>query len=99
MRKALTKTSGDADAESPIGRGAFRLPRLTNEPRASRALAPQFAQLLRWAGLFPERAISKWPRGVTVSTLDSESSDRGSNPREASLLIQAAEHVLPEQRH
>ena len=23
------------------------------------------------------------PRGVTVSTLDSESSDRGSNPREA----------------
>ena len=27
-----------------------------------------------------------WPRGVTVSTLDSESSDRGSNPREASCL-------------
>ena len=26
---------------------------------------------------------SQWPRGVTVSTLDSESSDRGSNPREA----------------
>ena len=25
----------------------------------------------------------KWPRGVTVSTLDSESSDSGSNPREA----------------
>jgi hypothetical protein len=24
-----------------------------------------------------------WPRGVTVSTLDSESSDHGSNPREA----------------
>ena len=24
----------------------------------------------------------KWSRGVTVSTLDSESSDRGSNPRE-----------------
>jgi hypothetical protein len=24
-----------------------------------------------------------WPRGVTVSTLDPESSDRGSNPREA----------------
>ena len=24
-----------------------------------------------------------WPRGVTVSTLDSDSSDRGSNPREA----------------
>ena len=29
--------------------------------------------------------VSIWPRGVTVSTLDSESSDRGSNPREASL--------------
>ena len=28
-------------------------------------------------------ALSMWPRGVTVSTLDSESSDRGSNPREA----------------
>ena len=27
------------------------------------------------------------PRGVTVSTLDSESSDRGSNPREASALL------------
>ena len=24
-----------------------------------------------------------WPRGVTASTLDSESCDRGSNPREA----------------
>ena len=28
---------------------------------------------------------NNWPRGVTVSTLDSESSDRGSNPREASV--------------
>ena len=27
-----------------------------------------------------------WPRGVTVSTLDSESSDRGSNPRETCEL-------------
>ena len=27
-----------------------------------------------------------WPRGVTVSTLDSESSDRGSNLREAFLF-------------
>ena len=27
--------------------------------------------------------LGTWPRGVTVSTLDSESSDRGSNPREA----------------
>ena len=29
-----------------------------------------------------------WPRGVTVGTLDSESSDRGSNPREAFSLIE-----------
>ena len=28
-------------------------------------------------------APPNWPHGVTVSTLDSESSDRGSNPREA----------------
>ena len=28
-------------------------------------------------------SLGTWPRGVTVSTLDSESSDRGSNPREA----------------
>ena len=28
-------------------------------------------------------SLSMWPRGVTVSTLDSESSDRGLNPREA----------------
>ena len=33
------------------------------------------------------RCAVSWPRGVTVSTLDSESSDRGSNPREASLCI------------
>ena len=28
-------------------------------------------------------SLGTWPRGVTVSTLDSESNDRGSNPREA----------------
>ena len=38
------------------------------------------------------------PRGVTVSTLDSESSDRGSNPREAfsrvaTLLVPALGYV------
>ena len=44
------------------------------------------ASLLRRALLRPytSRAASlEGPRGVTVSTLDSESSDRGSNPREA----------------
>ena len=34
-------------------------------------------------------SVSIWPRGVTVSTLDSESSDRGSNPREASVHVQS----------
>ena len=29
----------------------------------------------------------KWSRGVTVSTLDSESSDRGSNPRETCFYL------------
>ena len=28
-----------------------------------------------------ERVEDNWSRGVTASTLDSESSDRGSNPR------------------
>ena len=32
--------------------------------------------------------ICSWSRGVTVSTLDSESSDRGSNPRATSMPIQ-----------
>jgi hypothetical protein len=32
------------------------------------------------------RLPSMCPRGVTVSTLDSESSDRGSNPREDFLV-------------
>ena len=35
-----------------------------------------------FAGILP-LLHSQWPRGVTISTLDSESSDRGSNPREA----------------
>ena len=33
--------------------------------------------------------LGTWPRGVTVSTLDSESSDRGPNPREAFQECQA----------
>ena len=44
-----------------------------------RALSDVFS-----AVLFSGFQISKWPRGVTVSTLDSESSNRGSNPRKAS---------------
>ena len=34
---------------------------------------------------------SMCPRGVTVSTLDSESSDRGSNPREDFLVTMCGE--------
>ena len=39
--------------------------------------------LLGDIGVARTRTLGTWPRGVTVSTLDSESSDRGSNPREA----------------
>jgi hypothetical protein len=34
-----------------------------------------------------------WPRGVTVSTLESESSDRGSNPREALCQYGGRPHI------
>ena len=37
------------------------------------------------------RMTCSWSRGVTVSTLDSESSDRDSNPREAFLALAAQE--------
>ena len=47
------------------------------------ALSTCYLVNLHWRRLAPSPAT--WPRGVTVSTLDSESSDRGSNPREASL--------------
>ena len=33
-------------------------------------------------------SVASWPHGVTVSTLDSESSDRGSNPREAFACVE-----------
>jgi hypothetical protein len=39
-----------------------------------------------------------WPRGVTVSTLDSESSDRGSNPREAFCQYRGRP-IIPEPLH
>jgi hypothetical protein len=40
------------------------------------------------AGLRLQAVLAKpGPRGVTVSTLDSESSDRGSNPREVFRCI------------
>ena len=35
----------------------------------------------------PEVFCGNRPRGVTVSTLDSESSDRGSNPRETRQIL------------
>ena len=38
------------------------------------------------------QAAINWSRGVTVSTLDSESSDRGSNPR--GTLMHIAMHIL-----
>jgi hypothetical protein len=47
----------------------------------------QAADSRRFRGGAPES--DNWPRGVTVRTLDSESSDRGSNPREAFLISSA----------
>ena len=44
------------------------------------ALYPDAHGLYHWSA----RNFIIWSRGVTVSTLDSESSDRGSNPRETS---------------
>merc|ERR1712020_487710 len=54
-----------------------------------------FGQLLLYAGhvYFLQmllRFSDSWSRGVTVSTLDSESSDRGSNPRETCACQLAA---------
>ena len=49
--------------------------------RAGLALRPPAAT--GWSLASGHTEDIKWPRGVTVSTLDSESSDRGSNPREA----------------
>ena len=46
-----------------------------------------------WKGR-SELAVSR-PRGVTVSTLDSESSDRGSNPREAFTCLHCSLDVIP----
>ena len=34
------------------------------------------------------QSVASWPHGVTVSTLYSESSDRGSNPREAFACVE-----------
>ena len=39
-----------------------------------------------------------WSRGVTVSTLGSESSDRGSNPRETFLQQQMRAYVMMAER-
>ena len=41
---------------------------------------------IRWFDV-EKRRFKTWPRGVTVSTLDSESSDRGTNPREVSYWV------------
>ena len=46
-------------------------------------LAKALSQAAAIKGDHCEGGSNTWPRGVTVSTLDSESSDRGSNPREA----------------
>ena len=51
---------------------------------------PNRGRWIRWKKMnertdIKEICTSTWSHGVTVSTLDSESSDRGSNPRETYL--------------
>ena len=48
---------------------------------------------LVYVGKFRHLPISSWSRGVTVSTLDSESSDRGSNPRGTLLQKQRSSYA------
>lgn len=43
--------------------------------------------------------ISAWPRGVTASTMDSESNDRGSNLREAFTRFCANSLAFPRYFH
>ena len=63
--------------------------RRTARPNTCLARAPRWAETLLLAlstgieQMLLLATMHHWPRGVTVSTLDSESSDRGSNPREA----------------
>ena len=47
------------------------------------------------AVLITDQAMTTWSRGVTVSTLDSESSDRGSNPRGTSLVLICTSMWMP----
>ena len=62
---------------------AHRLSRLTPQPGDMEKPLRDFDSL----GTLISENLSIWPRGVTVSTLDSESSDRGSNPREAFYFV------------
>jgi hypothetical protein len=45
----------------------------------------RFDALWFGARTWNDGGITNWPRGITTSPLDSESSDRGTNPREAFL--------------
>ena len=62
---------------------AHRLSRLTPQPGDMEKPLRDFDSL----GTLISEKLSIWPRGVTVSTLDSESSDRGPNPREAFCFV------------
>ena len=61
---------------------------------AERAALQQFVAAKPLTGGF----VRKRPRGVTVGMLDSESSDRGSSPREASVLAEAYYTIAKQQR-
>ena len=72
------------------GASARMMKRSVAGQRGARALLPDAAPTRPGVSVSGASGIIlNWPRGVTVSTLDSESSDRGSNPREASMLVGA----------
>ena len=71
--------------DPPASKGGAQSPPAASPPAAKREGGGQAdARKKEMVACLSRRAELIWPRGVTVSTLDSESSDRGSNPREAS---------------
>ena len=78
----------DAEVGVPNNIGAMPSPVRRATAEVERPRLDKVVQRKRVAALAADSvaATNIWPRGVTVSTLDSESSDRGSNPREALLM-------------
>ena len=65
----------------PHTRKPWRIPQTRQPLRIPRLRKPLRVPHIPHPPNWPTPKPDNWPRGVTVSTLDSESSDRGSNPR------------------